>query len=90
MRGFEWDPEKAFSNERKHGVTFDEAALMLLGDYVELPAKVRGEARWMALARDGGEFFAIVFTRRGENIRIISARHATIPKRITYERHIDR
>jgi len=23
---FEWDPEKAAANERKHGVTFDEAA----------------------------------------------------------------
>jgi hypothetical protein len=27
---FEWDPEKAESNARKHGVTFDQAAEALL------------------------------------------------------------
>ena len=33
---FEWDDEKAETNEEKHSVSFDYAAELLLGDYVDV------------------------------------------------------
>lgn len=87
---FEWDKRKAEANERNHSVTFDEAADMLLGDYVAFRANVKGESRFKAIARIRGEYFAIVYTERGNAIRIISARHATPREGATYEKHIDR
>lgn len=86
---FEWDSEKAESNMAKHGVSFEEAAEMLSGDFVEFVARVKGESRSKALVRMRGEYFAIVFTRRAGGIRIISARHATKKEGDCYEKHID-
>ena len=48
---FEWDDEKAETNEEKHSVSFDYAAELLLGDYVAFRAFVKGETRFKALAR---------------------------------------
>lgn len=87
---FEWDDVKAEVNEAKHGVTFDYAADLMLGDYVAFRANVSGDPRMKAIARDGGEHFVIVYAERGERIRIISARHATTKEGSTYERYIDR
>jgi hypothetical protein len=33
---FEWDPRKAVSNERKHGVSFDEATTVFSDDHAIL------------------------------------------------------
>ena len=46
---FEWDPEKAFANQEKHGVTFAEAATVFTSDplarTVDDPRHSIGEAR---------------------------------------------
>ena len=87
--GYEWDADKASRNIEKHGVSFEEAAQLMMGDYVEYKANVKGESRSKAVTRFNGEYFAIVFTRRGKRIRIISARHATAKERAGYEKHIN-
>ena len=47
---FAWDPAKALSNARKHGITFDQAATVLL-DALALTvyddASSRHEERWV-------------------------------------------
>ncbi len=84
---FEWDDEKAEANERKHSVPFDYAAELLQGDYIAFHARVSGESRVKALARDCGEYFVVIYTEREGRVRIISARHATEKEAATYERY---
>ena len=86
---FEWDDEKAETNEEKHSVSFDYAAELLLGDYVAFRAFVKGETRFKALARDRGEYFVVVYTEREGRIRIISARHASEKGASSYERYFN-
>ena len=84
-----WDSDKAHKNLLKHGISFDEAAWLLDGDYVAFKANVNGEPRVKAITRCLGEYFAIVFVERDSVTRIISARHATAKERSCYDRHIN-
>lgn len=84
----QWDAEKARSNLKKHGVAFADAALALEDEFaltVSDPIQ-RDEERYITLGVDpGGRLLVVVFTWRGENIRIISARVATKRERRDYE-----
>ena len=76
---FEWDPAKARTNLKKHGVDFADAALVL---YDDLALTIRdleaGEERFVTLGLDPlGRLLVVVYTWRGDTIRIISARVAT-------------
>jgi uncharacterized DUF497 family protein len=76
---FEWEPQKAESNLRKHGVPFERAI-----DAFKDPKRVEisdnsmdyGEDRWIVLGRVEETVLIVVFTHRGENISLISARKA--------------
>jgi len=87
---FEWDPAKAESNQRKHGVNFAEASTVL-GDPLELtildPDHSEGEYRYLSLGRSvEGRLLVVSYTEREQNhIRIISARLATTAERARYE-----
>jgi uncharacterized DUF497 family protein len=85
---FEWDSAKAGTNLRKHGVDFadavaaleDEAALTLED------ASADGERRWITLGMDAlGRVLIVIYTWRGDTIRLISARRATAHERKQYE-----
>jgi hypothetical protein len=84
----EWDPAKARSNRRKHGVDFSDAAVAL-EDEMALTIEDRsshGEQRFVTLCRDPHErVIVVVFTLRGDTVRIISARKATSRERKAYE-----
>jgi uncharacterized DUF497 family protein len=75
---FEWDPAKAKANIARHGVSFEAAqavfadlqALELLDDSTE-------EERWRLLGRAGSDILLVVYTERGDRVRIISARKAS-------------
>ena len=84
---FEWDSEKAADNERKHGVTFEEAATVFLDlDYLLVPDAVDPE-RFVALCVSKRvRILFVVHCERGERVRIISARRATRREREAYER----
>lgn len=86
---FEWDPEKAKSNLRKHGVAFEEAttvftdALSLTG---QDPDHSQEEERLVTFGRaSSGRILVVAYTERGEWIRLISARVVTRVERKLYE-----
>jgi uncharacterized DUF497 family protein len=86
---FEWDPNKAASNLRKHGIRFEEA-LTVFADPLSLsvpdPDHSLREQRFLLLGRSADDrLLVVIHADRGERIRIISARPATRRERETYE-----
>ncbi len=91
---FAWDPAKADSNRRKHGVTFEDAmsvfadplALSHLDEY-----HGGAEERWVTLGSVGTNRLLLVVHTQAEvsddvtAIRIISARRATKREASQYE-----
>ncbi len=78
---FAWEPSKAESNFRKHGVTFEEAMTVFV-DPLSLTGPdldhSDGEARFLITGRSKHRNTLIVsHVDRGDVIRIISARRAT-------------
>ena len=86
---FEWDPRKASRNESKHGVTFEEASSVFsdpLARVVDDPRGPAGEPRLIILGHSRKcRLLAVMFTERGERIRVISARLVTRAERKDYE-----
>ena len=79
-RDFEWDDAKAEANFQKHGVEFQTATKAFNDAYGidEVDDSVSyGEQRFRFLARVGDHLMLVVYSERGETIRIISARQAT-------------
>lgn len=91
---FEWDPLKAASNLVKHGVSFEQAASVLL-DALALTvfdaAHSEFEERWFTLGlASNGRLLAVAHTYSASGpssakVRIISAREATKHERRQYE-----
>jgi uncharacterized protein len=84
---FEWDPTKALANERKHEVSFEEAASVFRGFCLHRSDARRdyGEPRFVAVGLDSnGVVLNVIYTWRGEHIRIISAWKAPKHERETY------
>ena len=88
--GFEWDEEsKAGINFRKHGVrmpeampVFDDPYAITITDEESDPE----ERRFVTVgAGASGRILVVVYTWRGESIRIISARIAEAHEREEYE-----
>lgn len=78
---FEWDPAKASTNLKKHGVALGEAATVF-GDVSSFTwfdrQRSGGEERYLTLGLSRfGRMLVVAHTERGEHIRIISARKAT-------------
>jgi uncharacterized DUF497 family protein len=77
---FEWDAVKAEGNLTKHGVSFiaatyvfDDIFALECLDYDSQPSEIR----YMIIGAVNGIVLTVVYTERGERIRIISARKAT-------------
>ncbi|MBI4672002.1 MAG: BrnT family toxin [Chloroflexi bacterium] len=76
---YEWDVSKAQANLRKHGVDFADAATVFSDDYaLTIPdEEIEHEDRYVTIGMDAlGRILVVVYTWRGETIRIISARKA--------------
>jgi uncharacterized protein len=86
---FEWDPQKAAKNLAKHGVSFQEAESVFgdaLGRIATDPRHSLDEERYVLLGVSRRRrLLAVMFTDRGEAIRLISARRATPRERRDYE-----
>ena len=85
---YQWDPDKAQANNNKHNVDFADAvgvfedawALTIEEQYIN------DEQRFVTLGMDFlGRVLIVVYTYRGDDIRLISARRATKRQRKTYE-----
>lgn len=76
---FEWDKDKARQNEDKDGVSFaDTFAVFEDPNALTLDQVTGGEERHVTIGMDAfGRVLVVVYTWRGDNIRIISAREAT-------------
>ena len=74
---FDWDPIKERRNVERHGVDFNDAATIFRLPRVERQSDRRGEPRWTTTGKmTDGRFWTVVYTKRGEKTRIISARRA--------------
>jgi hypothetical protein len=85
---FQYDPAKAASNLKKHGVSFADAEGVFfdpLAIHQPDPDSV-DEERFVAVGMgSAGMILVVVYTLRGEEIRLISARHATRHEVRNYE-----
>lgn len=83
-----FDPNKAATYFRKHGIRFSEAESVLF-DPMALTREDQdadGEQRYVSIGVDAtGRVLVVVFTYRGEEARLISARPATAKERKYYE-----
>lgn len=83
---FEWDEEKDRINREKHGISFETAAYVFQDEhYIEMYDFEHSvdEDRYIAIGMVGDLLF-VVFTERGQNIRLISARLAAENERRLY------
>jgi hypothetical protein len=94
MIDFEWDPDKARTNLRKHGVAFKEAATVFrdpLSITVYDPDHSEEENRFVTVGSSvAGRLLIVAHTDRGARTRIISARELTHTESEAYENEIQR
>jgi uncharacterized DUF497 family protein len=74
--GFEWDDDKSRANLAKHGIDFEEASDIFYGPIVVHQSDRNNEERWIAIGSLEDRLITVVFTRRADFLRIISARRA--------------
>jgi uncharacterized DUF497 family protein len=87
---YEWDPRKARLNERKHGVSFEEAATVFLDPFAltfDDPDDSIDERRFITLGQsERGRALVVAHGEIGDDrTRIISARKTTRKERYGYQ-----
>ena len=86
--GIEWDENKNEQNKRNHGVDFEDAQYIFT-DLKRIERLDRSEnntseeERWQTIGKVGSVYF-VVYTERGEDKRIITARPADKSERRSY------
>ncbi len=87
---FEWDKRKALANERKHGVSFDEARSVFFDERARLiddPEHSESEERFILMGLSSSLRLLLVchcYRSKANVIRIISARKATARESKSY------
>jgi len=84
---YEWDPNKAIANIDRHGIDFADAVTVFDDlNAVTIDDPDYEEQRFITIAMDAfGRILVVVYTWRGDIIRLISARKATKKERKQYE-----
>ncbi len=86
-----WDPVKARTNLAKHGIRFSDAEFVLFDPRAITceDRTVEGEERFVSVGLDPFDrVVVVVYSCRGEDLRLISARPATRRERRQYEEGI--
>lgn len=85
--GFEWDERKAKANLRKHRIDFADAVGVLEDPLaVTILDETSDEERFVTVGSDIlGRILVVVYTARGSQVRLISARKATRQEGCRYE-----
>jgi uncharacterized protein len=85
-----WDPAKAETNFRKHGVRFSDAEGALLDPLaISIEDAAERELRFVTIGLDSiGRIVVVVYAYRGDDVRLISARLAGKHERQQYEEGI--
>lgn len=74
---FEWDEGKRVLTLSKHGIDFEDAIRIFDGRAaVHAPSDRPDEERWVATGMLSRRMVSVVYTFRGDKIRIITARRA--------------
>jgi uncharacterized DUF497 family protein len=87
--GIEWDEDKNEKNKREHdGLSFEDAQYVFydperIERIDESDGNTSGEERWQTIGKVGPVLF-VVYTERGEDKRIISARFTNKTERRSY------
>lgn len=88
---FEWDDEKAISNLKKHGISFDEAKSIFYDNFAIMSLDTKHsitEERFTLIGYSkNNRILYISFTERNDIIRIISTRKTTKNERLSYEKN---
>ncbi|MBX2998351.1 MAG: BrnT family toxin [Caldilineaceae bacterium] len=88
---FQYDPAKAKSNFKKHRVSFADADGVFYDDlalHME-DFDAEDEERWIAVGMgSANQILVVVYTLRGDEIRLISVRRATRREVQDYEERI--
>ena len=86
---YEFDPQKAAANLKKHGVSFEEAITVFsdpLASTLPDDQHSEGEPRFITVGMSSmNRVLFVVYTERGSRIRLIGARLATARERQEYE-----
>ena len=84
---YQWDKDKAATNLSKHGIDFADAVSVFSDDLAITTQDERfDEERFITIGMDVfGQVLILVYTFRGNQIRVISARKATRRERKQYE-----
>ena len=84
---FEYDANKSLSNKNKHKICFEEAQ-KLWNDQnsIEIELQNSTENRFVKISFYEDKHWSAIFTKRGENIRLISVRRARENEEKLYER----
>ncbi len=86
----QWDAKKALENERKHGVRFSDVEPVFFDPYaLTINDEYSKEERFVTVGTDGFDrVLVVVYTYRGDDIRLISARFATRREVKVYEERL--
>ena len=91
-QGFEWDAGNSEKNWKSHQVTRNECEQVFFNEPLILANDTKHsktEKRWYVLGRsDVNRWLFIVFTIRGDSIRVISARDMHKNERKIYEKEL--
>ena len=83
---FEYDQIKSVANEAKHGINFEQAQEIWNDPgAIKIEGSIQSEKRDLAIGKIGDKFWTVVWTLRGQNIRIISVRRARRKEIKSYE-----
>ncbi|NEP14840.1 MAG: BrnT family toxin [Symploca sp. SIO2C1] len=84
---YQWNRDKAATNLRKHGIDFADAVSVFSDDLAITISDERfDEERFVTIGLDAlGRVLVVVYTLRGDEIRLISARKATRQERQQFE-----
>ena len=85
---FEYDPRKAQTNWQKHAISFAEAEFVFFDPLAihDIDPDATDEERFIAVGMgNSGRLLVVVYTMRGDAIRLISSRRATRQEMKAYE-----
>jgi uncharacterized DUF497 family protein len=83
---FEYDSNKSDTNERKHGINFEEAKILWEDDnLLEVPLPFSDEVRHLCIGKIDDKHYSAIITYRSKTIRIISVRRSRKEEIQNYE-----
>jgi uncharacterized DUF497 family protein len=85
--GYQWDGAKAPMNRRKHDVRFADAVTVFADERaITIEDEHPEEERFVTIGMDAlGRLLVVVYMNRKDDIRLISARKATMVESQQYE-----